>query len=112
MMLDVASARVVVIDDNWFSFWLVTVTFDKEQLGLVAVDDSVGHQSDCSWEENLIEKERAFVGLSISRGIFQNCDASHGFVFTFSVNVGHVTPHFNDPHAASAIEGERDGLID
>ena len=86
-MFDVSADCEFVIDDDWVSIGFVIFGFYEIEFFLVAVEDAAGDDGDGAGEEDVIDESGAFVGRAVAIGVFENGDATDGFVFVFAIGI-------------------------
>ncbi len=112
LVLHVAALGILGIKYLGFVLGFIVIVFDEVEILLVTEEDAAGDDGDGARKEDVVQEDGAFIDGSISGRVFEDDDAALWLVFGGSVNVGHVTAHFANPHTSTGVEGESDWFVD
>ena len=112
LVFDVAGGGKFLVHDHGVGGAFDSIAPAEGEVVFVSDEDAVLDQSDGAREENVVEEDGAFVGLTVVIGVFEHDDAALRLVFITAIEVVHVAEHFDDPDAAVAIEFEGNWFFD
>ena len=83
----------------------------KSEFGRRTDENPVADERQGAGQNEVIDEHFGFVVAAVAVAIGQDHDAADGGVFAVAVEIGHITAHLDDPHAAVGPEGQRDRIL-
>ena len=105
--------HAVIGGDNRFlvGFAVAVGVAPKSEFGRRAHENPVADEREGAGQNEVIDEHFGFVVAAVAVAIGQDHDAADGGIFAVAVEIGHITAHLDDPHAAVGPEGHRDRIL-